>query len=211
MEINVLETIERGLIEKYSEKGDIILMGDFNARTGSEEDLIISDDTSHVPLSDNQYVIDTAVGKRSSHDSHIDTRGKELLDMCISNQLRILNGRTFGDSFGDYACYKSAGCIVVDYAIVSQHLLCQIFYLQISFIFNIWVQKSLCKIFRRFLMSKYPHDPILRGLYFKINKEYTKLRKYKKKQIRQQIRDKLDTFQSNNQKEFWNLINSLRE
>jgi hypothetical protein len=30
-------------------------MGDFNARTGSEEDLIISDDTSHVPLSDNQY------------------------------------------------------------------------------------------------------------------------------------------------------------
>jgi hypothetical protein len=47
-------------------------------RTGSEEDLIISDDTSHVPLSDNQYVIDTAVGKRSSHDSHIDTRGKEL-------------------------------------------------------------------------------------------------------------------------------------
>jgi hypothetical protein len=86
-------TIERDLIEKYSEKGDIILMGDFNARTGSEEDLIISDDTSHVPLSDNQYVIDTAVGKRSSHDSHIDTRGKELLDMCISNQLRILNGR----------------------------------------------------------------------------------------------------------------------
>ena len=44
-------------------------MGDFNARTGSEEDLIISD-TSHVPLSDNQYVMDTAVGKRSSHDSH---------------------------------------------------------------------------------------------------------------------------------------------
>jgi endonuclease/exonuclease/phosphatase family metal-dependent hydrolase len=71
MELNVLEKIERDLIEKYSEKGDIILMGDFNARTGSEEDLIISDDTSHVPLSDNQYVIDTAVGKRSSHDSHI--------------------------------------------------------------------------------------------------------------------------------------------
>jgi endonuclease/exonuclease/phosphatase family metal-dependent hydrolase len=37
MEINVLETIERDIIEKYSEKGDIILMGDFNARTGSEE------------------------------------------------------------------------------------------------------------------------------------------------------------------------------
>jgi hypothetical protein len=29
MEINVLETIERDLIEKYNEKGDIILMGIF--------------------------------------------------------------------------------------------------------------------------------------------------------------------------------------
>jgi hypothetical protein len=38
-----------------------------------------------------------------------------------------------------------------------------------------------------------------------------KLRKYKKKQFRQQIIDKLDTFQSNNQKEYWNLVNSLRE
>jgi hypothetical protein len=48
-------------------------------------------------------------------------------------------------------------------------------------------------------MSKYPHDPIIRGSFFKINKEYAKLRKYKKKQFRQQIIDKLDTFQSNNQ------------
>jgi hypothetical protein len=30
-------------------------------------------------------------------------------------------------------------------------------------------------------------------------------------QFRQQIIDKLDTFQSNNQKEYWNLVNSLRE
>jgi hypothetical protein len=50
-------------------------------------------------------------------------------------------------------------------------------------------------------MSKYPHDPIIRGSFFKINKEYDKLRKYKKKQFRQQIIDKLDTFQSNNQNE----------
>jgi len=60
-------------------------------------------------------------------------------------------------------------------------------------------------------MSKYPHDPIIRGSFFKINKEYAKLRKYKKKQFRQQIIDKLDTFQSNNPKEYWNLVNSLRE
>jgi hypothetical protein len=29
-------------------------------------------------------------------------------------------------------------------------------------------------------MSKYPHDPIIRGSFYKINKEYAKLRKKKK-------------------------------
>ena len=162
MEIHVLETIERDIIEKYNEKGDTILMGDFNARTGSEEDLIISDDISHVPLSDNQYVIDTAVGKISSHDSHIDTRGKELLDMCISNQLRILNGRTFGDSFGIYSCYKPVDCIVVDYAIVSQHLLCHIFYMQI-FIFFAGISDIHCKLSFKMLAS-YQREIINRKL-----------------------------------------------
>ena len=33
----------------------------------------------------------------------------------------------------------------------------------------------------------------------------------KKKQFRQQIIDKLDTFQSDNQKEYWKLVNPLRE
>jgi hypothetical protein len=137
-------------------------MADFNARTGSEEDLIISDDTSHVPLSDNQYVIDTAVGKRSSHDSHIDTRGKELLDMCISNQLRILNGRTFGDTFGAYTCYKPAGCSVVDYVIVSQHLLCQILYMQIS---NFYAGMSDCHCKLSFkILASYQREIINRKL-----------------------------------------------
>jgi hypothetical protein len=44
-----------------------------------------------------------------------------------------------------------------------------------------------------FLMSKYPHDPLIRGSFFKINKEYAKLRKYKKKQFRQQIIDLLSS------------------
>jgi hypothetical protein len=29
-----------------------------------------------------------------------------------------------------------------------------------------------------FLMSKYPHDPLIRGSFFKINKEYAKLKSY---------------------------------
>lgn len=35
-------------------------------------------------------------------DSKLDNRGRDLLDLCVSNQLRILNGRTFGDTIGSY-------------------------------------------------------------------------------------------------------------
>ena len=136
MGINVLETIEKDIVEKYNNKGDIILMGDFNARTGNEDDFISNDAAAHIPVSNDFYPIDTAVGKRSSHDTIVDTRGKELLDICISNQLRITNGRIFGDSYGAYTCYKAVGCSVIDYVIVSQDLLSQLLYMSVSDFFT---------------------------------------------------------------------------
>lgn len=32
----------------------------------------------------------------------IDSRGNDLVDLCICQQLRILNGRIIGDLFGKY-------------------------------------------------------------------------------------------------------------
>ncbi len=43
--------------------------------------------------------------------------------MCISSQLRILNGRTLGDLSGCYTCHKHNGSSSVDYGIVSCDLL----------------------------------------------------------------------------------------
>lgn len=60
------------------------------------------------------------------------------------------------------------------------------------------------------LMSKYPLDPIIRGSFYKINKEYAKLRKFKKKQFKQNILDKLIHLQSTNTKEYWKLVNTLK-
>jgi hypothetical protein len=48
-------------------------------------------------------------------DSIVDTRDKDLLDICIGNKLRIVNSRTLGDSIGKYTCYKPIGCSVIDY------------------------------------------------------------------------------------------------
>ena len=57
----------------------------------------------------------------------------------------------------------------------------------------------------------FPNDPQVRGSYYKSYKVYAKLRKYKKRELRQSILEKLDQLQTNNPKEYWTLLNSLRE
>jgi hypothetical protein len=68
------------------------------------------------------YKTDKNILKRQSRDTKIDHRGKELLDLCISNQLSILNGRVLGDMFGNYTCYTPNGASVVDYVLVSENI-----------------------------------------------------------------------------------------
>ena len=59
---------------------------------------------------------------QQSKDTSINSQGKVLLDLCISARMRIVNGRTTGDSAGDYTCYTPRGCSMVDY-LVSADLL----------------------------------------------------------------------------------------
>jgi hypothetical protein len=47
--IDILEYIENDIIE-YSKKGDIVLCGDLNARTNSENDLISNDGKDNTPF-----------------------------------------------------------------------------------------------------------------------------------------------------------------
>jgi len=62
----------------------------------------------------------------------LDARGKELLDVCIAHQLRVLNGRTLGDLSGNFTCFTPNGASAVDYAIVSESALNKILYFKIS-------------------------------------------------------------------------------
>ncbi|CAC5409288.1 unnamed protein product [Mytilus coruscus] len=61
------------------------------------------------------------------------------------------------------------------------------------------------------LLSKYPFNPIIRGSYFKCYREYTKLRRYKKRHFKQQVLDQLDQLRDHDPKKYWKLINSLKE
>ena len=101
--------------------GDVILCGDFNARCGTENDFVSNDLDDFIPIDPN-YVADNS-RIRYSRDSKLDSKGKELLDFCIGNNLRILNGRILGDSLGNFTCFNVHGQSVVDYVIASEEVL----------------------------------------------------------------------------------------
>lgn len=96
-------------------------------------DYISGDPASHIPVKNDAYIIDTAVGQRHSRDNTVDSRGLlDLLELCIANKLRITNGRTFGDTHGKFTCHNYAGSSMVDYFIVSEQLLNDILYVYVS-------------------------------------------------------------------------------
>ena len=99
-----------------------MLTGDFNARTGSLPDFIAPDSCDHIPLPPD-YIVDHCE-PRSSEDSHHNAYGLELLEICQSARIRILNGR-MGDDHGkgQFTCMSPRGQSVVDYTIVSENLL----------------------------------------------------------------------------------------
>ena len=59
-------------------------------------------------------------------------RGIELVDMCKSLELNIINGRKTGDPFGKYTCFTWNGNSVVDYLLTSDSLFPQISSLEVG-------------------------------------------------------------------------------
>ena len=65
---------------------------------------------------------------KTSSDKILNSRGRQLLSLCISSGTRVLNGRTLGDLCGSYTCYQPSGSSVVDYMLVSEDLLTSVSY-----------------------------------------------------------------------------------
>ena len=131
LEYDVFEVIEDE-IAKYSSKGQVLIMGDLNSRTSTVKDFIDSKNAHYIPTSfsfneDCKYV------DRSSQDCKIVqcTFGKQLIDLCISASLKIVNGRMLGDSTGKYTCHKYNGSSVVDYVIADHTTFAQIRYFRV--------------------------------------------------------------------------------
>ena len=123
----------------------------------------------YLPVAEN-YLQDKKIRYRISQDTVVDTRGRELIDLCIKSQLRILNGRSFGDSQGMYTFHNYNGNSVVDYMIVSENLLSQILYFNVGLNIPTFSDHSKisCKIMAKFspklqLDNLKPFNPVING------------------------------------------------
>ena len=61
------------------------------------------------------------------------------------------------------------------------------------------------------MTSKFPSDPIVRGTFFVIKKAYKKLVKTKKRSFKEFLLQNTASFESDNPKDFWEMVNELRQ
>ena len=94
---NFFSNLNEELLQ-FSKRGITLVQGDLNARTGNLIDFIEYD------KSDEEFGIETGGHhpKRNSEDKIVNSRGKELVDICKYNDMLILNGRKIGDLYGNY-------------------------------------------------------------------------------------------------------------
>ena len=108
-------------IAKFQQKGEVIIQGDLNARTGREKDFVnLHSIERHTDYREEE---EPGIVQRNSEDTFINKRGEELLELCKSLNMVILNGRKIGDPWGKMTSHQHNGSAVVDYAIVSGNLL----------------------------------------------------------------------------------------
>ena len=166
-------------ISFFQSKGYVILQGDFNARTNNLPDFIINDNFIEVTGEQDH----TNISLRNSEDTKkVDIRGGELLDLCKTLKMSILNGRKSGDLFGKITSFQWNGQGVIDYILSSHNLYSHIPYFRVGN-YSPWVSD---------------HCPIL----FKLNLSINVL----PKQVGEDLRSSPERFYFNNES-----INKLTE
>ena len=113
-------------IAKLEPKGQIVIMGDLNARTGeSHADYVTLDKYSAVfpnikPM------------PRFNMDKETNSYGKCLLELCKHNDLLIANGRSNGDIPGRVTLIHTQCTSTLDYALLSSPLMSKVLYFKVS-------------------------------------------------------------------------------
>ena len=115
--------ISNGILEYGQNNLPILLVGDFNARTATLNGFVDSNGDQYTQT---EHLNSEIVSSRQSCDSEVNSHGHALLEICKTHNLRILNGRKEGDSFGNSTFSNHKGSSVVDYAIVSDQFFSEV-------------------------------------------------------------------------------------
>ena len=107
-------------INQFQAQGHVIVCGDVNARTGNDLDTINTQGDKYIPGSDN--ISSPNCPPRNNYDKTTNKHGAQLLKLCRSLGLYIVNGRVRGDSYGRYTYGSPLGNSAVDYFITDLSL-----------------------------------------------------------------------------------------
>ena len=83
-----------------------ILQGDFNAHTKNQADFI---EYNEFVEGIGAEAYDPMTPRNSEDSRRVDMRGEELIELCKSFNLNILNGRKTGDLFGKITSFQWNG------------------------------------------------------------------------------------------------------
>ena len=91
----------------------------------------MNDDNTFLPVPED-YEIDSQFFRHSQDSGTVNSRGRNLLEICTALNLRIFNGRIVGDLEGKKTCFHYNGSSVVDYVIGSKAILQNVRYLIVN-------------------------------------------------------------------------------
>ena len=94
-----------------------LLLADFNGITSTLNDFVSKDGNNYTnDLSDDSL----QPKNRLKFDNTINNHGLQLINICKNTDMRILNGRTKGDSLGRPTFHGNNGISTLDYIICDQ-------------------------------------------------------------------------------------------
>jgi hypothetical protein len=98
-------------------EGNILLLGDFNARNETKQATLLSNNPNHDPLWLYEDLVLSNSYKRSSEDLFENLFGTELVKLCSTQDLIIFNGVIKWPNSNHMTCIHGIGSSVVDYVI----------------------------------------------------------------------------------------------
>jgi len=120
--VTTLEHLQE-LLATIPISNDVILLGDFNARTGTLDDAMSA--ANQLDELELQDFPEKELNRRNNQDKTLNSNGRPFIELLQTSGLVILNGRSLGDIFGEPTCIQPHGVSTVDYICVTPSLECK--------------------------------------------------------------------------------------